>query len=436
MNIKFLKRLTLVAIIGFSGCYLPYSVASGKPAPRSRCVLDYGADYQKKVDSDPLIDGNKFVQIIGSELALTEGIKGYAVSLQRGMTNVATATGGYAITNCEDDTQSFTVNTRANWGSVSKLITTAAVLHSVENEGLSLDSTIQGDLPAPYRDKLHPHFRKGGSTGETTHSSLDCGGRGEPECKGITWRDLIGHRAGFRHSAKSKNKRIGTLERISNYYSDDPRVGSRQYSNSGFAIIGMILFDENEPQRALQLEQRLDGLSPGNYETEYRKVSYDYYRNYVQENVLQPSYVNNASCSMADIRDAGLPYARGYATASSHYGEIVNSVPHRGCSTGGWVMSTRQMMRFLRYLRHSDRILKNTYDQMENIDHPAYSLGFDSNSSFRGGRAFIKNGEVGNYSAYVVMLPGGYQAAAVTNTKDASGKLRRALVKAWNESHK
>lgn len=404
------------------------------------CTVNVNRPRDQKIDADPNLDGDRFIEVIREKLPLSKHM-GYVVSLQNSnLRNVAWDASGYAISNCDDpeDGQPFTIDTATAWGSVSKLITATVVAKLAQDS----DQVDLGDRFAPYipdRWNLDAKFDN------------------------VTFAQLLGHRAGLRRSAGSNLQT--RLEETYPYppeasvvardfigkcpprnkenspdgkaYGDvDPEVGIRCYSNSGAGIAGRMMMRAINPNGAQAWEQQNAQTSDNNYDEEFKKWSSRLYLDLTGSQVLSPSNIDfdrEANCNIRQFRANGQPYARSYLSGQDPDGELKGNGTLT-CFSGGWIMSARHMARFMRTLRHSDAIVnRDTY-----ADMTACGIGFDGSVRLDAGIGYGKDGRVpvgdGAYTAYVIMLPGGYTAVAASNS-GRSSDLKNALTAAFNASY-
>lgn len=403
------------------------------------CIVDANRPRDQKVDADPNLDGNRFIEVLREKLPLSKHM-GYVVSLQNsGLRNVAWDASGYAISNCDPDgPQPFTIDTATAWGSVSKLITAAVVAKLAQDS----DQVALGDrfgLYIPNRMGLNPKFAD------------------------VTFAQLLGHRAGLRKSANS-NLRTRLEETYpyppeaadvakafegkcpprnkdkspdgKAYKNVDPEVGIRCYSNSGAGLAGRMMMRAVNPTGAQAWEQQNAQASDDVYDEEFKKWSSLLYLGFTDSQVLSPSNIDfgrEANCNIRQFRDNGQPYARSYASGNDPDGQSIGDGTLT-CFSGGWIMSARHMARFMRTLRHSNAIV----DQDTYADMTACGIGFDGSVRFDDGIGYSKNGRIpvgdGSYNAYVMALPGGYTVVAASNSGETRD-LRSALITAFNASY-
>lgn len=104
-----------------------------------------------------------------------------------------------------------------------------------------------------------------------------------------------------------------------------------------------------------------------------------------------------------------------------------------GCGSGGWALSTRDMLKFLAKLRNTNELLsRKSYALMENPSND--SLGWWYSPSWK---VYEHNGEIENHNySYVVALKDGYVASMAQNSRRTSGTDRStAIVQSFNEAY-
>jgi CubicO group peptidase (beta-lactamase class C family) len=349
--------------------------------------------------------------------ALGDRFKGYAVILQDEQRRpVVAAQYGYARTPCEPDgAQPFTADTKINWGSVSKMITSAAALHVIDhNTPITLDRRMMLYLPQQWRPEVHPDFQP------------------------VTIRHLLQHRAGFAKSAPRDGRgdprhirvRLQGGAEISGG-TEAPGGGERRYPRS-YSNTSMGLFhflgSYFDPEAMATAEARFNSTEIA-YDDYVQVHTSRIYTSYVQRHVLQPLGIN-ASCDVAAFK--GGNYALLYGSAASARGHKTAD-GRANCAAGGWVMSASDMATFIHALAHTGRIISPaTYALMENRADPDGRLGWATAVDTTGGLAFKHNGlnHAGDGSVHteVYSFPNGFQAVAVVNSAAPEGfSVGRAL---------
>lgn len=400
------KRLLLVmhifvvSLVGLTG--VPTVVAAPCNAPVNNDVV--------VAEKAPGLDTQTFVDQV-SEGMDQSNVKGFALNVfNRWGQSVASITHGLARTACDPDGErAFSLNTETPWGSVSKLLTTAAAVHAVDHHSPQLDDLIIDYLPYRWRPELNLRFQN------------------------VTIEMLLQHKAGFRHSGCGRPLRERLQDGdLANWCSSDnprPAVGTRQYSNTGPGLFYVILAYMTQPSFMHYIDFGHQNHSDADYDAVIQGYTASIYNDYVIDNVLAPVGAT-ATCNMAD--NAGGNYTLWYSSASDSSGSMPTDQSGH-CSSGGWILSSNEMTRVLNSLRNSDSILSpESYQLME-------SSWSDSLGWWRGGSNqrphFSHNGAWGSTRSQVYSFPGGYTATLVTNSPPANDvSLATVLLDAYTEA--
>lgn len=328
--------------------------------------------------------------------ALMSNAMGYAAAIRApDGRRIGLARAGWAIhpldTELGDKAGIFDVHTKAVAGSTTKIWATAAAALRVDErtEADTLDTAFSTYLPARWRDDVHARFA------------------------GVTVRDVIRHRAGFRKGRPG----VHVTTRIAN--GDQPGQGCSRdpappyatcYSNSAGGLFHFILsqMDLASETGAPAVEANLTNASDADYNEAIQRFTGGYYRRYVEQNILAP--VNAiASCDphalMPDHQ-----VAAAYPSPAGRTGWIESDVSDN-CASGGWIISVDDLTRVLWALRNTDLIL-NAQSRAELFD-----TGPDGLWQFRRNGAFVHNGGRGNAAAGIVVMPDGYVAAIAYNSE-------------------
>ncbi|MCO7225496.1 serine hydrolase [Pleionea sp. CnH1-48] len=350
----------------------------------------------KVAQKAPGFDSNVMVDEVAAAMQQSN-VKGYALNVfNRWGESVASVTHGLARTQCDNDGErTFSLNTETPWGSVSKLLTTAAAIHAVDHNPIDFDDKLVDYLPYRWRSELHPRFQD------------------------VTLAMLLQHKAGFRHSGCGRplRDRLKEGDAVNGCSGSNPRpsVGTKQYSNTGPGIFYVILAYMTRPDFMHTIDFGYQNHSDAVYDSVIQGYTASIYNDYVEDNVLAPVGVS-ATCNMAD--NAGGNYTLWYSSANDSSGSMPSDQSGH-CSSGGWIMSSNEMTRVLSRLGNSEDILsRESYKLME-------SSWEDSLGWWRVGPNqrphFSHNGAWGSTRSQVYSLQGGYTATLVTNSPPANG---------------
>jgi CubicO group peptidase (beta-lactamase class C family) len=331
---------------------------------------------------------------------------------------------GWGVSMCDDRYRdaaaNFTLDTKAVWGSVSKIITTAAVLAAIQDNARGKPAGNRYDeVLRPMKSLLPERWAA------AMHASFE----------DVTLAHLLQHRAGFGDSDEHIRKRLrGGVELPTG-------VGFREYSNTSMGIFHFILAKLVDPQLMRQRESELRDASNTVYDSRIQDTTAAVYVDYVQRRLLRPLGIE-ASCNPREFPkgEYSIAYVRPRGTTLDTAGALTpdNS---RTCAPGGWVMSIKDMMSFLHHLHHTDRLLqRGYYNFMVSPGTPGSAFGWNYTIDTKGGISWTHNGAInvtggqGTY-AQVIGYPNGYIAAFVANSPQPSvGYVLDSLEKAYNSS--
>ncbi|MEO1352066.1 MAG: serine hydrolase domain-containing protein [Cyanobacteria bacterium J06635_15] len=417
----FLKKLSLifgvfiwVTVFLFSG--VVESVEAATRSPASVCNTTTLA--VKQFFPDPKVDTEYFINQVQTLIGHAPEVKGLTVALANPNGDIiATLEKGYARTACDaDGEQYFTVDTIHQWGSVSKLITTAAVLKALEASLLSVDAPLRTLLPQRWH--------------------LLINNTNEDRQKNVTLGQLLSHRAGF-FDEGCGSYHVGERMALGDYLpckgtSVPPAVGTRSYSN-GLGVAGdFALTPIVAPNYADDLEKELAGASKSEYDATSRYSRAILYRNYVRNTLFAPLSIDGA-CNLSEYFGGNNNYALPYTSASDPSGGSVGNYDQGGCAAGGWALSTRDMLKFLGKLRNANTLLaRKSYALMEKTSSDR--LGWGYNSAWQ---VYDHGGKISSHNySYVVALKNGYVAAMAQNSRRTSGADRtEAIVESFNKAY-
>jgi CubicO group peptidase (beta-lactamase class C family) len=366
------------------------------------------------------IDTAKFVANVVNDLG--DDYMGYsAMLIGRGGTTIAAAKYGWARTACEAEGElRFNHNTQTAWGSVTKVLTTALAIDKVERSSQSLEEPMWENLPADWRAESiadnSPH-------------------------QAVTIRHLLSHRSGF-----ATNSPLTLRERATSATLEKP-IGTRDYSNANFAIFQRMgrffregYFDDMEAS-----------YSPGEITKEdfLETVGLSIYQDTFQNRIADKLGIA-FGCNRPE--HAGANFSRYYTWPNATNGYMINPVDTPGCSTGGVMMSPRDMATFLHALTRTDEIISHENYENEMAVPGKERLGWDYAISVPGGMMYGKNGargfsrfkgnsyipgnpSGGSYSE-IVAYPNGTMALITANSPRPSTapRFRRILEDAYEAS--
>ena len=256
---------------------------------------------------------------------LKDKVEGYAVIVG----DLPPAFGGLAQTSSDAPPHgvAMTPQRLSNVASLSKVLTTIALLQALERRNLTIDHKI-----APF---LYPDWPRG------------------PHVEDITFKDLVTHRSGFR----------GALDPSDSHY---PDCGSTLYSNLQAQIaFGIDPADREVPHycnsnigliRELlpQLEGRKD-IAAEPDEGKRAKKSSQFYIDYMNEHVFRRVLNAPRACKRTSETDYALAYSFPADSTPGHEW----SDGTRICGASNWVLSAKDLHALLSALGHGGRLLSD-----------------------------------------------------------------------------
>jgi CubicO group peptidase (beta-lactamase class C family) len=347
------------------------------------------------------------------QAALDDRVMGYSVTLRaRSGTVIAQVNHGYARTLCEDGGERrFNGRTVSAIGSVSKVFTAALVIHRAERlPEVSLDDPFRNYLPQRWQAGLHSSMR------------------------GVTLRQMIGHRAGFAHSgrtyfgrsysyedrlrlggesyiARARNMALGENDCVPEWVSTPaPGRFARCYANASMALWNFSAASIR-PGPWQEIEA---GWSPGeiDYESYITVHAGRLYREAVERQILQPAGATAGCNEHGNAARAALIYD----DPEDERGTDLSD-PGEPCAIGGWFMSTRDLTAAVHRLVNTREVINENHDLMFASD--GERLVFFSARSVEGGRAVGHGGsrQGGSARAEVIVFPTGMVAAVIVNSR-------------------
>jgi CubicO group peptidase (beta-lactamase class C family) len=320
---------------------------------------------------------------------------------------VAHITHGWAQSPCEaQGGRPFTLDTVTPWGSVTKMVTTAAVLNKIKRfDSKSLNDRMVDFLPLRW--------------------APGCDGSGD--CwRDVTVRHLMAYQGGFDGAVSgpySTRLQSGTTERA---------VGSRKYSNEMFGIWNYMgaFFGEG---RMRQIDEAYDGPSES-YDAVMFTATRGIWTDYLDNHVYGPLGIRGA-CAKVDFAgpDHVLLYNYKQGDGADETGYKPNPVDTPNCTSGGIVMSLRDMSVFTHALANTGKVIsKRQYrNHLARTDNDV--LGWNDSIAADGGRMFFKAGastkQGGHLGTHSMAFSSGYTAVIATNSFAREGSTwKRHLV--------
>ena len=257
-----------------------------------------------------------------------------------------TVFGGQARTSADPPRTAMLPDVPTNIASVTKVLTTIAVVQSLAKHGLTLDSKIS---PYLYRD-----WHRG------------------PLINTITFRELLTHAAGFRANCDGSNTTYAVLkQQIANGVRKTDMVDTNgnpvhSYNNCNFAI-----FRELLPQ----MERRSIKLQP---ESVRAAQSAAFYISYMNAHVFKPVGVPTRACRPPKAPNASYRYpamlSYPFPARSAHGNDWGDWT--LACGGGGWVLSAGDLYKVINDLANGHALLTDAEKLEMNASAPN-CIGWD-----------------------------------------------------------
>jgi CubicO group peptidase (beta-lactamase class C family) len=325
---------------------------------------------------------------------------------------------GWAVDPCEPGMASrrFDLNTETAIGSVTKLLTTVAVLKARDHVALGTPMTAY--LPFRWKAAAHPYYDT------------------------VTIADLLQHKAGFRRSGGGEH----VASRLAKGRELDTPRGTRDYSNSSMGVFHFIYARYGFRAPYHQTEVAFQNASANVYNAAIQERTSHFYNVGLYNHIFRPLRIS-ATC---DPRTAQFPIgrseyfffhqvARSYAGLQDGRGRLLPDTT-MNCASGGVYLSAKDLARFMTALDDPGFLSPAMRNRMIH-DGPEDDLyGFWAKAGAEGGRSFVHNGlrNVGGdvSVAQVVRFPSGAHAVFVANSDFNGVDTAGSLIAAYNAARR
>jgi len=356
-------------------------------------------------------------------------VKGYAFAVSdRNGTIQAKAAGGWAQ-DPSDGNVRMTTDTATAIGSVTKVISGAALLHLFERHALA-DASVDAQLDMPMLSKLPEKWQ------------FQWRGR---NLERITYRHLLQHKSGFRDDSCG-GKALEPLEQLAAGVKI-PDVGTlRCYNNFNYYLMRYLIASIAYPREAAAIHKKYESLSLEDYSG---KVNIEFslqYERFMRDEFL-PRSLDRLLTTCRPQKD--LPArasAKGYSSKDDKQGAFLHTLDWEQSaesycpSQGSWYLSAESLALFGRNLLYTDRWVSAATQRL--MFNPASSgdefpwAGTVRNDAFgqETGQSLWPShgGSEHGYKAALVQLPYGYVGAALINSADReSDQIAKTLMDAF-----
>jgi CubicO group peptidase (beta-lactamase class C family) len=326
---------------------------------------------------------------------------------------------GWAVDPCDaGDPVPFTLNTETAIGSVTKLLTTVAVL-KVSTDHMRLNRSMTNFLPFRWRNTAHDYYDT------------------------VSIADLLQHKAGFRFSGGGEH----VASRLSKGRELPTPRGTRDYSNSSMGVFHFIYARYAFRAPYHQTEVDFQNAPDDAYNNAIQDKTSHYFNVGLYNKIFRPLRIS-ATC---DARKPKLPpnrpqYFHFHDVAKSYSGRLDNrgivlASSERNCAAGGVYMSAKDLARFMTALGDRDFLPVAHQNRMMNAG-PAtdlFGFGVDTGSAMKNakdGRVFDHNGKRNENNhvsvAWVMRFQSGANVVFVANSDWSGVNVAGTLIAAYN----
>lgn len=370
----------------------------------------------------PTFDAVRFGKKL--DAALDAATASYAWSITQGGKLVASGQDGYARTPADGNIL-HGPNQRQNIASVSKTITTVVILQLLRRMGKDEDTKIATYLP--------PGWKAG------------------PNVDKLTFAHLLNHRSAFPVPNNNSEGILGyeamramVLAGTSNAPPFPAPPANIDYRNVNFALLRVLTSQmyaqlyaqtKQKPEElAIAMQPQLGKLPPiQDFQTYLRQLNNYVYTGLAQKYVFNPIGVKGALCE--DKTPKATLY---YDQAQTIKGErsMGNNSWTNFCGSGGWYLSSNDLVKFMTYLRNTEVLLPKPWrDKMVAERFGLYrSIGEHGDYFFHSG--VVGSGDKGGIYACLMRFSINVEAAVVINSVLPAGMkpcdvVRQTFDAAW-----
>ena len=280
--------------------------------------------------------------------ALKDNVAGYVFQVRQNGNVIHNGMWQWAQTTA-DASRGWTVDTRMHVASVSKFLTSVAMLKVLDAKGISYDTPVAG--------YLHSYWSKGTNVDD------------------ITFRHLFKHQSGFNFNGYESD--YSTMK--SKVAAGVAGVGMYAYENMNFGLMRILIpiinGDVSSRARFMRDAEMNDKA--------WDATTLHYFQAYMQENVFSPAGVSNVQFKPV----SGIPHALAYRADDSGDGWNSGDISaHAGGAA--FHLSVNELLNVLNHVRRKNTIIPASKAQymLDNL------FGLDQEFSTPAGKIYNKNG--------------------------------------------
>jgi CubicO group peptidase (beta-lactamase class C family) len=385
------------------------------------------AQAPRRTPAAPVFNGVLFEESVRA--AMSSLVKGYAFAVaDRDGRIQARAAGGWAQASSDGNVR-MTTTTVSGLGSVTKMMSGAALIHLFERHALA-NTSVDAQLDMPMLAKLP--------------------GKWQTQWRGrnlerITYRHLMQHKSGFRDGSCDATERQPLQ-----YLADGvkiPDVGKfRCYNNFNIYLLRYLIVSIAYPAEAAAIHKKYESLSLEDYTAKVNIAFSHEYERFLRQELFARSLDQFPATCRPQKDLAANRSAKGYADKDDNKGAYVHSKSEESdadfycASQGSWYNSAEGLALFGRNLLHTDRwVSPATRSLMFNPARAddrfpwAGTVESDDFGTEMGQSLWPSHGgSEGGYRAALVQLPYGYVGAALINSGDrSSAQIAQTLMKSF-----
>lgn len=350
-------------------------------------------------DAPPKLNAALFDALVAKKLKGL--VKGYAFVIADKNGMVAKSEAGWAQ-DPSDGNVAMTTKVPSCIGSVSKMMSTAALLHLIETTaGISLDDPIISKLPKKWQQKY-------------AGTRVAC----------LTYRQLLQHRSGFRKSGDLAN-----LDSMATLPGNCPFTASRKYNNNNISLLRYLIPSIAYPQQTADIEKDLGGLPFDEYSKEATMAYSLQFEKYLQEAVLDKG-ITPITASCRAYKDFSPTVAKAYDDRNDKEGRLrYTEAQHKAAGNycapqGSWYLSAEMLANFGRTFLYSNNYISSALQKMifddehtdERLGWATFLIHEDFGKETGQSKWPWHDGDEAGYFAALIQLPNGCVGAALCNS--------------------
>jgi CubicO group peptidase (beta-lactamase class C family) len=358
------------------------------------CDLPENRPHREAHRLDNHVDTETFIDHVRE--TIDDGVMGYAVILRSPTgRKIAEVSHGWAQSPCEDSgARAYGINTVTPWASVTKMVTTAAVLNKIRRFSTRrLDERMIDHLPKRW-----------------TVTNCD----GTSTCwSDVEIRHLLSYQAGF-----GGGDGLGWEDTLALPATPRP-VGVRKYSNAPFSVWHYMgsFFAGGKMEAA---EAAFQG-GHDDYEDYIFAAVREIWTDVLNKQIFAPLDIR-ATCGDVAFAGDNLALLYNYKTPASdgQPGYHPGSGDGTNCTSGGIVMSVNDMSKFVHALANTDKIIsrKQYENHLAIIGNDVF--GWNGSNPTTDGRVWYKHGGStggnGHVGTDILAFSSGYTATIAVNS--------------------